>query len=175
MLAFSSVRIEGQVRCKLAYGVFVSERSERQFESFLAILIVRGLRENGRLLSSQTYTPPPTPPLPPPHQSLITRVSSKTDKANNFTGLTPNAFPTVNNLKKNAKQHEALDLNVDSDSDFSDGDLNFSIGGTPYVGSSPPTSTKGKLGTTKGLDTTGPDFRLQHPMATIDWNQGDVR
>ena len=70
---------------------------------------------------------------------------------------------------------DASHQNMESDSEQSDDELNYSMGGTPYSVSSPPTSTKGKLRTTGGLQATGPDHRTQQPMAVMDWNQGETK
>ena len=58
---------------------------------------------------------------------------------------------------------------ADSDSDTSDNELNFSLGGTPSLIPVQSRTTQGSMGTTYRLQATGSDPRTQQPVAELDW------
>ncbi|KAJ7379357.1 Lsd1/2 complex PHD finger containing protein Phf2 [Desmophyllum pertusum] len=58
---------------------------------------------------------------------------------------------------------------TESNSDTSDNELNFSLGGTPSLIPVPSRTTQGSMGTTFGLQATGSDPRTQQPVAGLDW------
>ena len=58
---------------------------------------------------------------------------------------------------------------TESNSDSSDSELNFSLGGTPGLIPVQSRTTQGSMVTTYGLQATGSDPRTQQPVAEFDW------
>ncbi|XP_078342492.1 uncharacterized protein LOC144628287 isoform X2 [Oculina patagonica] len=72
-------------------------------------------------------------------------------------------------LSMNSMSNKNASYSPESNSDTSDNELNFSIGGTPSLIPVQSRTTLGSMGTTYGLQATGSDPRTQQPVAGLDW------